>query len=210
MTNFPYYDTVPATNDNPSDDQPLMLDNTVSIEGIWEVDHIGFGANNGGTHTQSSYANFQTSPVLPSDSGAANPSVAFPAAGIQDTGNAQYYFKNPVTTYVLNSAKAFGAFTIPSSFPVGGVITGFFGSNIVSITSNAGLTQFTIDLTTGAVNGTSVVVLLNDNIAFSNFFPSRIPFTTWSMTSNTLTITTTVAGSNVGGSRQISFEILQA
>jgi len=50
MTLFQYDTTVPATNDNPSADQPDMLVNTQSTNGILGVDHITFNLNNGGQH----------------------------------------------------------------------------------------------------------------------------------------------------------------
>jgi hypothetical protein len=50
--NLDYNDAVPATNDNPSNDQPDMLINTASI-GQWvNIDHYGFGSNTGGQHQQ--------------------------------------------------------------------------------------------------------------------------------------------------------------
>lgn len=53
MTDFNYIDTVPAAPNDPSVDQPNMLINTQSIEGIIAVDHQGFNTstNEGGYHT---------------------------------------------------------------------------------------------------------------------------------------------------------------
>ncbi len=51
MTNWTFDDTIPATNDNPSDDQPGMLDNNISTLGIIAINHVGFNFNNGGQHT---------------------------------------------------------------------------------------------------------------------------------------------------------------
>jgi hypothetical protein len=48
---FTYNNLVPATNNDPSVDQPQMLINTQSINSIIAVDHIGFNAGNGGYHT---------------------------------------------------------------------------------------------------------------------------------------------------------------
>ena len=50
MTNFAYTQGIPATNDNPSDDQPNMLINNDNNFLIWNVDHIGFSQANGGIH----------------------------------------------------------------------------------------------------------------------------------------------------------------
>jgi hypothetical protein len=51
MTDFPFILGIPATNDNPSEDQPDMLINNDSIPGLIAVDHIGFNTANGGYHT---------------------------------------------------------------------------------------------------------------------------------------------------------------
>ncbi len=50
MTNFSFDDTIPATNNNPSDDQPGMLINNQSTLGIIGNDHVTFNLNNGGQH----------------------------------------------------------------------------------------------------------------------------------------------------------------
>ena len=57
MTNFAYDNSVPATNNNPSDDQPDLLQNTQSAALIWDEDHIGFGQQNGGFHKQARILN---------------------------------------------------------------------------------------------------------------------------------------------------------
>ena len=57
MTNYSYNDAVPATNNDPSVDQPDMLINAQSIKGIIGQDHIAFGANNGGFHKAINFDN---------------------------------------------------------------------------------------------------------------------------------------------------------
>lgn len=52
MTNFTYNSSIPASDHNPSADQPIMQTNALSIAGLVAVDHVGFGVNNGGQHTQ--------------------------------------------------------------------------------------------------------------------------------------------------------------
>lgn len=48
---YTFYNMIPAANNNPSNDQPLMLVNNQSTQSIIAVDHIGFNAANGGYHT---------------------------------------------------------------------------------------------------------------------------------------------------------------
>lgn len=49
--NLTYNIDIPATPNNPSNDQPKMKINTNSISNWVKVDHFGFGDNNGGYHT---------------------------------------------------------------------------------------------------------------------------------------------------------------
>jgi hypothetical protein len=50
MTNVPYNTNIPFSSNNPSQDQPLMQENTNSLKSLIEIDHIGFGNNQGGYH----------------------------------------------------------------------------------------------------------------------------------------------------------------
>jgi len=50
--NLNYNPDIPAANNNPSDDQPDMLENTNSIRDWVNVDHFGFGQTRGGVHKQ--------------------------------------------------------------------------------------------------------------------------------------------------------------
>ena len=56
-TTFPYFPNVPNAPDDPADDQPQMQVNTLSIQNLIAIDHVGFntsvqGVNNsGGYHT---------------------------------------------------------------------------------------------------------------------------------------------------------------
>lgn len=50
MALFTFDTTVPASGNNPSQDQPVMLNNNVATNGIIATDHVTFNANNGGQH----------------------------------------------------------------------------------------------------------------------------------------------------------------
>ena len=63
MTNFVFDDTIPASNNNPSQDQPDMLANNVAALGIMNVDHIGYNQTNGGLHRQSQYMELAAIPA---------------------------------------------------------------------------------------------------------------------------------------------------
>ena len=51
MGNFGYNFNVPNAPNDPSDDQPQMLINTVSIGNLIAIDHVGFNTALGGYHT---------------------------------------------------------------------------------------------------------------------------------------------------------------
>lgn len=50
MTNVPYNTNIPFASNSPSQDQPRMQENTNSLKALIEIDHIGFGNNQGGYH----------------------------------------------------------------------------------------------------------------------------------------------------------------
>lgn len=64
---IPYFPTIPATNDDPADDQPLMLQNFGSINTLINVDHVGFNNASYGEHNQVTFAsnNVPTTPTAP-------------------------------------------------------------------------------------------------------------------------------------------------
>ena len=64
---FSYNPNIPATNDDPADDQPQMQTNFASIAGLIAVDHVGFNATGGGQHNQVTFNanNVPTTPTSP-------------------------------------------------------------------------------------------------------------------------------------------------
>lgn len=62
---WPFSTTVPAGPNNPSDDQPVMLQNNQSDSSIWATDHFGYNVNSGGYHQQTRMANRTTYPLAP-------------------------------------------------------------------------------------------------------------------------------------------------
>lgn len=64
---IPYNPTIPVTNDDPADDQPLMQTNFASINTLINVDHVGFSNAQYGQHNQVTFAanNVPTTPTVP-------------------------------------------------------------------------------------------------------------------------------------------------
>ncbi len=187
---FTFNDAIPAANNNPSFDQPEMLQNNISNALIWEEDHVGFndGSGHGGTHTQLRFFQF-ASPTPPAGT---VDSVAYPAAGVADASHAQFYFKNSLATFLVNSVKAWGSFVVtPSS-------TTLIDKYNCSLSTNANGQISTITISSGVTASTSYTV---------------IPFITGNTTvtySITGTSTFTLTNGIAGIGQKISFIVLQA
>lgn len=184
MTNFAYITGIPATNNNPSDDQPDMLNNNDNGALIWETDHIGFNAPNGGLHQQSSYPAF-SSGIVPVGNDPNEGSVAYPAAGVADPTIAQYYFRNVNSTLPLSCIKAFLTFANPNAVLPSVPFTGF-NIDSVSSTNPPGFLQFAITLTANSFKNTQPVITLITPNAVNLVVP---PFFQYSWAGNVLTIT---------------------
>jgi len=152
MTLFNYNNNVPFTTNNPSVDQPQMLINTQSISGIVAVDHIGFSANNGGTHVQTTFVS-STTPTPPT--GVA--SVAYPTNGIAAPTIPNYAFQNANSIFLLNSIRAFALFQSAA-----GPVTTFLNQfGFASISGSNTLYNLTVNA--NVVTGNNVIVFASMN-----------------------------------------------
>jgi len=186
---FTYNDNVPATNNNPSFDQPKMLENTISIEQIWEVDHLTFSSNPAGTHKQLTFHQF-ASPAVP---GAGQPSVVYPgtSANQVDMAHAQLYFQHELATFLLSAIRAFGSFSFTD-----GATTFVNSYNCASLTVTTSPRLATVTLNTNCTSGTSFVV-----VPFINGGDTL----TYTIAANTVQFTTGTGGVN----KVVSFIVLQ-
>ncbi len=64
MTTFTYFPNVPNGPNDPADDQPNMLTNTQSVNGLIAVDHLGFNGANGGIHNIIHFSNQAGDPAI--------------------------------------------------------------------------------------------------------------------------------------------------
>jgi hypothetical protein len=200
MTAYTFNSGIPASGNNPSNDQPLMLSNNVSNNSIWTVDHVGFNSvgsggagSSGGQHNQITYNNIFAPSTLPQ-----NPiSIAFTANASAPSGvlinlpissattNAQNFFCNQNGVFPINAIRAFGMFTVPATpstaltFTNGfNIVTGI-GSSFLDSTQKI----ITITFVTGATNGTNFIPII--------FVPPATISSTYTVTTtaNTLIIT---------------------
>ncbi len=149
---FTFNDGIPAANNNPSVDQPDMLSNNVSTNGILAVDHISFNAPNGGTHKQVTFIGknvpgAQTDPtsVLYTNSGTAS-SVA------------DLFFRSQNGIFQVIPIKAWGLCNV-----VGGVVTIATSVNVTSVVRSA-KGKYVVTLTANATIGTNFAVLVSCTI----------------------------------------------
>jgi hypothetical protein len=147
VTDFNYTIDIPAAGNNPSNDQGPMQVNTNSIANILNIDHVGFNAANGGTHLQTSFANFVSPILLPGPTS----SVAYPAAGIADNTHPQYFYQNQNATFLLSCVKAFGVFNAGAGPTL---------LNSFNCTLSGSRPTYTIALGTNVVSGNNIVVIL--------------------------------------------------
>lgn len=177
---FPFTQTIPAANNNPSNDQPLMLENNSSTQGLIGVDHITFGLNDGGTHVQTTFVGVAT-PTLP----AATPlaSVAYPSAGTADTAHAQYFYQNPIGTFPLSAVRAYAYVTTPGGNPP--VVCTLANSfNVISVTQPGGYAKgnVLVTLPAGILTGINYGVFVSTLINFGLNVGSTPGFTILSAT----------------------------
>lgn len=151
---FSFNDGVPAAPDNPSVDQPIMLQNNVSNQGIWAVDHIGFNAANGGQHQWTQFPITSSFPTPPTPTGMS--SVAFPGAGVANPAAAQYFYQNSQVTTQLSCVRAWALCS------TGGIIA-TQSVNVMSVT-RTGTGNYSVVLTANAVTSSNFAVLVSGTV----------------------------------------------
>ena len=146
MSSFTFNTSIPASGNNPSNDQPIMLTNNVSTNAIINVDHVTFNTLGGGQHKQITFNNknvpgAQTDPQ----------STLFTNSGTASTV-ADLFFTNQNGTFQSSPIKAW-AFCDNN-----GNIQGNQSLNIASVVHNS-TGVFTVTLTSNAVTGTNFGII---------------------------------------------------
>lgn len=156
MTTYTFDDSVPAASHTPSQDQSPMQNNNVSTKAIIGVDHVTFGAANGGTHLQCSFASNQTPSI------GSNVAILYPGAnpsGYSNPGGpsaTNAYLLNADGTFPMSMIKAGGTFTLTNT---SGTLSFNSSFNCSSLTNNSG--SYRVELTGGIATGNNVIVLLS-------------------------------------------------
>ena len=198
MTAFSFNNTIPATANNPSNDQPIMLLNNVGDIGIWAVDHVGYNSvgsggagSSGGQHLQVTY-NLKQTPAIPVDP----LSIGFAQSGQdgslpQSIGSAspiaQNFYVNQNGYFPLAAIKAFGVF-IPG-LADSNILNGF-NINAVVTYLNSPL-SWTVTLSSSTiVNSNNVAVFVNQN---TNAGAPRYTFTNPNLVITGVAINTSIS-----------------
>lgn len=151
---FPIDGTIPAANNDPADDQPIMKSNFLNTKNYLSVDHVNPGTPGDGFHKQ---ITFQKKTTQAAQSG--QQSVLYTDAAISST-DPQLYWKNLRATYPISAIKAFGKIFIASNG------TPSFSSqstyNVVSASFSSPRTWL-ITLTANAANNFAFPIILVDN-----------------------------------------------
>lgn len=182
---------IPATLNNPSDDQPKMKINTNAINQLIAVDHFSFADGSAGKHQKVTYANVTApgAPISPA-------SVSYTTVGTAHNTVPQNFFKNADGTFLLSCVRAFGSFSGAAPNGAKALIN---SHNVLNASKASGV--FTITLTANCVTGNNVVVL---------FYVTGTTFgtSTYTFVNPTLTLTVNDVGAfNVFGN--INFVVLQ-
>ncbi len=189
MPTHNYDETIPASDHNPSNDQPIMQTNAASIKSIVNEDHYTFNtSSNDGWHRQITLPAKNLPAGAPTDP----KSFLYTASGTALT-NAQAIFWNQSAKYMLSAVRAFGVFPYT---PGTGAVSITNSYNITSVTVASALT-YTVNITANAISSTqpAVFIMVSDGTGVD-----------WGYSANVLTFT--LDGIAVG--EYISVLMLQA
>ena len=156
---FTFSTTVPAAPDNPSVDQPDMLQNNVATNGILAVDHITFNLLGGGEHKQVTFngknvPGAQTEPksVLYTNNVGATATNTASASTV-----AEVFYRNQSAIFPVSMIKAFGC------FDGGGNPLNTWNMSIALPAGHPSAGNYNVDLAVNAVTGFSYLVLLSNS-----------------------------------------------
>lgn len=199
MTNFPYNNTVPGANNDPSVDQPDMLENFQSIggpsptaSGIIGIDHVGFNATDGGTHKQVTYSSnnvpgAQTNPA----------STAYTNTGTT-TLVSENLFRNSLGKFPISAVKAYARLTTainPSPNPYPATVTPTSQINLASNSVGLNVVGTTATYTFNLATGTTVADKMAVFFSFSDYRAITTDQYSYTISANQvfLTLKTTVS-----------------
>jgi len=142
-----YNNGIPDAPNNPSNDQPLMKQNTDSIDQLIAIDHVSFNSSNGGFHKKVSLNNVATTSA-PTDP----VSIVYTDYTTINPAKPQLFFRNSNSPYPIGAIKAFGSF-VTAAAP-----TFVTQQNCASIAR--AVNNYTITLNANVTSGNNVAVFV--------------------------------------------------
>jgi hypothetical protein len=203
--------TIPAPNNYPGDDQPIMTINTANTVGFLKVDHVAPGAAGAGFHQQVTFASPPpVLPILPGNPGAiADPaSIEYTNNGVAITTTPQLYWQNSQQVYPLSALKAFGLFSTVASGPA----TLLNSWNVATVTLTGtdpyGGGQYVVTLNTNAISTINALVniYINATITVGGAFVNLGSTYTLTVSPGVLTIQPVTT---IPPGKLVSFQIFQ-
>ncbi len=189
-----YYRDIPASGNDPEDDQPKMTINANSIDDLINFEHYSFNNNNGGTHKK------MTMKEPHAAGGQTLNSSCINSVSSAVTLKPEATFTNANGAYTISAIRAFANMSITNL----GAVTLNHKMNVASVLCSLAIATFTITvtLTSNAVIGSSA-----DNIcpifAVSGLYNS----VTYTFSSNTIIFVVKQTAPTT--SFKFSFQILQ-
>lgn len=144
---FPIDTNIPAANNDPADDQPLMQQNFSNISQYLTVDHVAPGSSGAGQHEQVTY-NSQNTPSSPTDPVA----ITYTGLGTASVVS-QLFYRNQNATYHLSAIKSWGSFD-PNSVSLAQTY------NVASIVRNSA-GNYTVTMNSGTTSSPAYAILIS-------------------------------------------------
>jgi hypothetical protein len=156
MTTWNFNEDIPAADNNPSEDQPLMLENNASIDGILDEDHYTFettisGKSVDGLHKQVTFP-FQQVPGAQTDP----ESTLYTDANAESASlNSNLWYRNNDGIFPTSAIRA--AVTCGVTNGTVGDVPRTNSFNVTNVATNSGIV--TVTLAAGAIKSNDAIVL---------------------------------------------------
>lgn len=190
---YPIDITIPAANNDPADDQPIMLQNTVNTVAYLTVDHVAPGATGNGYHKHVTFNDKIAAPALSGPM-----SCAFTATGTADPTHPELVWQNTAATYPISAIKAFGSFTTVLTPGPPSIDNSYNAVSITGFSDPLGISLYTVNLTPGALFGNPPLAV----VVTGNSFATAVSYI---LSANTVTLLPV----NPAAAQKISFVVLQ-
>lgn len=175
---FPYNPSIPATNDDPADDQPLMQQNFASINSLINVDHAGFSSVQAGQHNQVTFA-ADNVPSLPTSTVGGNSQGILFTNNVGTVNQLFYYAGTAAQSSTQYVSAASG-----STFLLGGIIlkwgkvSGAANNTTVNFASVFPNNCWSVTVSGGLTSGTQPTINVNPGSVTTGLFVLKITGTT--------------------------------